>query len=78
MESAWTPWNSRYIFFITIFPADIFPVGRDYVRFCHDNSYNEGMNMVLGVAGEIGSGSLVASGEILSDFRNVEETCWPA
>ena len=38
--------------------------------------------MVPGVAGEIGSGSCVASGELLSDFRTVEEThlnqpCWP-
>ena len=65
MESAWTPWSSRFIFFITIFPADICPVGRAFVRFYSDYSYNEGMNTVLGIAGEIGSGSCVASGEIL-------------
>ena len=57
-------WGTR----LAIFPADICPVGRAFVRFCHDNSYNEGMNTVLGIAGEIGSGSCVASGEILDQI----------
>ena len=63
MESRLTPQNSRLIFFIPIFPADICQIGRAFVIFRYHNSYNEGMNMVLEIAGEIGSGSCVASGE---------------